>query len=150
MIKLNYTLKDPRCAPHVGSAHSAGLDLRVFLGANPRVDGIEIQPGEVAEFGTGVAVAIPEGWVGLIAPRSSTGKLGLMLTNTTGVIDSDYRGEIGIKVRNLGTEPQILYNFDRIVQLVVVPHLPTQLCEQVDSLDKTERGESGWGSSGQN
>lgn len=148
MQKFNIKLEDERCKPEIGSEHSAGLDLKVFLGTNPRKDAIVIPAGEIVVLETGVSMAIPEGWVGLIAPRSSMGKRKLMLANTIGVIDSDYRGKIKILFHNYGTEDQILYNFDRICQIVVTPFFPGHLAEYVDNLDETIRGEGGFGSTG--
>lgn len=145
---IKYTLADNRCDFKVGSEQSAGLDLRIYLGKNPREDATVINPGETKKYSTGVKVQLPEMWVGIIVPRSSLGKKELMIANTVGVIDSDYRGEIMMTLHNYGKEPQILYNFDRVAQLVVMPHYPTALREKVDSLDETERGEGGFGHSG--
>lgn len=149
MSNLKIKLAHPSCLPHVGSTQSAGLDLRAFLGT--RMDAaIEILPRDTKVFGTGVSVAIPEGWVGIVAPRSSTGKLRLSLENTLGVIDSDYRGELLVRLYNYGDEPQVVYNFDRLLQLVIVPHFNPHSFTVVTELDETERGEQGWGHSGRN
>lgn len=148
MIKLQYTLDHEDCEPFVGSEYAAGLDLRIYLGKYK--SGIELLPGETKMVGTGVKVAIPEGWVGFVVPRSSTGKLRVQLENTIGVIDSDYRGEIKLRLYNFGDEPQAFHNFDRICQLVILPHFPTGLREKVDSLDETVRGGQGFGHSGRN
>lgn len=151
MQKLLIKLDHPDCKPAIGSADSAGLDLRVFLGNNPRRDALQIDPGQKVKVGTGVRVAIPQGWVGLVFPRSSVGtKMDISLANTVGVIDADYRGEIILCLRNDGTESQVFYNFDRICQLVIVPFFPGALAEYVDSLEDTERGEGGFGHSGTN
>lgn len=97
----------------------------------------------------GFAVAIPEGYVGLLVPRSSTGsRFGLCITNTIGVIDSDYRGEL---VASLSIKPNYpIRNYskdDRLIQLVVVP-IYTGLVEEVDKLPETARGHGGFGSTG--
>lgn len=149
MMNIKMKLADPRCAPLVGSRDAAGMDLRVFLSGRDDA-AVVINPGETVMLETGCAVAIPAGWVGLIAPRSSTGKLRITLENTLGVIDSDYRGYIKARLYNFGKEPQILYNFDRIMQMVVVPHFNPNAVEIVDSLDETVRGDQGFGHSGQN
>lgn len=151
MQKLLIKLDHPDCKPAIGSADSAGLDLRVFLGNNPRRDALQIEPGQKVLVGTGVKMAIPQGWVGLVIPRSSVGtKLDISLANTIGVIDADYRGEIKLCLRNNGTEPQVFFNFDRICQIVIVPYFPGSLAEYVDDLDETVRGEGGFGHSGTN
>ncbi|EBX7861883.1 dUTP diphosphatase [Salmonella enterica subsp. enterica serovar Bareilly] len=150
MNKLEYILSDDRCEPFVGSEDAAGLDLRIFIGSKPRVEAIELHPGDTIVIGTGVKFKIPKLWVGLVTPRSSTGKLRIMLENTIGVIDSDYTGEVKLRVHNYGTETQLLYNFDRICQMVIVPHFPPMLRERVESLEETKRGENGFGHSGRN
>lgn len=145
---LEYTLKDEQCEPHVGTRDSAGLDLRVYLGSDGKVPGIELRPGETKVIGTGVCFKIPQMWCGLVLPRSSTGKLRIQLENTLGLIDSDYIGEVKLRLHNFGTETQVLYNFDRICQMVIVPHFPTELRKRVDTLETTERGDGGFGSTG--
>lgn len=147
---IKFVSLTPECDPYVGSEDAAGFDLRLYLGPRPINDIIQILPGEIKELRTGVYFELPKLWCGLIAPRSSTGKLKIKLSNTIGVIDSDYRGEILVKAYNYGTEPQILYAYDRIVQMIVVPHYPTGMLEKVDKLSETIRGEKGWGSSGTN
>ena len=91
---IKYTSIKPECDPFVGSASAAGLDLKIYLGENARDDMIAIRPGETKVLRTGVAFEIPELWCGLVAPRSSTGKLRIQLENTIGVIDADYQGDI--------------------------------------------------------
>lgn len=98
------------------------------------------------EYDTGIAVAIPEGHVGLIFPRSSISKKALFLSNSVGVIDSGYRGPI--KFRFKQTQGENIYQIgDRIGQLIILPY-PKVEFEEVDELDKTERGEGGYGSTG--
>ena len=100
------------------------------------------------KINTGLRVQIPQGFFGAVYPRSSTGvKMQLMLANTVGVIDSDYRGEIMIFMYNYGNDPQVIKNGDRIAQLVIQPYERCELV-QVESLDETDRGESGFGSTG--
>lgn len=148
MKMLEYVLSNPSCEPFVGSEDAAGLDLRVYLGSNPRVEAIELKPGETKVIGTGVRFKIPELWCGMVVPRSSTGKLQIQLENTIGIIDSDYTGEVKLRLYNFGTETQLLYNYDRICQMVIVPHFPPALRKEVKELDETERGSNGFGSSG--
>lgn len=106
---------------------------------------------ELQVYGTGLAVEIPKGHVGLIFPRSSISKTALSLTNSVGVIDSNYRGEIKFKfalednARPAGTS--VYKAGDRIGQLVIVPYVTIE-AEEVQELDETIRGTSGFGSSG--
>jgi dUTP pyrophosphatase len=97
-------------------------------------------------YRTGLAVEIPEGYVGLVFPRSSVSKTTLNLTNSVGVIDSGYRGEIMFKFRYL--EEGMIYDVgDRIGQLIIMPY-PQVEFEEVEDLSSTERGEGGFGSTG--
>lgn len=98
-------------------------------------------------YSTGIAVEIPEGYAGFLYPRSSIYKTGLYQTNSVGVIDSDYRGEIKFIFKSFGSFP-ILYNVgDRIGQLVIMKVPLVQLAE-VSQLSKTKRGDGGHGSTG--
>jgi dUTP pyrophosphatase len=106
------------------------------------------------EYGTGLAVEIPDGYVGLIFPRSSITKVGLNLANSVGVIDSGYRGEIRFRFRvdaasvNENGVARKYAKGDRLGQLVILPY-PTIEPEEVDELSDTARGTGGFGSSGQ-
>ena len=99
------------------------------------------------EYGTGLAIEIPEGYVGLIFPRSSICKQDLLLTNHVGVIDSGYRGEIRFKFKELEHSGQRYYKNDKIGQLIIVPY-PQITFEEVNELSTTERGTGGFGSTG--
>lgn len=117
--------------------------------------------GDYLEYGTGIAVAIPEGYVGLIFPRSSISKQELLLCNSVGVIDSGYRGEIKLRFKRVemanvyyGVGKEFTHYVggdysvgDKIGQLIIMPY-PKIVVEIVDELDSTERGEGGFGSSG--
>ena len=119
---------------------SAGFDLRVGEDAI-------LAPGEHELVSTGTRVAIPDGHVGFVFVRSSLGaKYGIALRNGTGVIDSDYRGEIALSLVNNGTDAICLDRGERVAQLVVVPFHGD--AERVGTLDVTERGEGGFGSTG--
>jgi len=98
------------------------------------------------EYGTGICVEIPEGYVGLIFPRSSISKTGMLLTNSVGVIDSGYRGEIKFRFKYIsGTNS---YNVgDKIGQLIIMPY-PKIEFEEVNELNETQRGDGGFGSTG--
>lgn len=107
-----------------------------------------IEPGGAVMIGTGIAAAIPVGYVGLLFARSSLGaKMRLDLANGTGVIDSEYRGEIKAMLRNTGSANQTVSRGQCIAQLVVVPVNLTPWVE-VENLGATERGEGGFGSTG--
>lgn len=100
-------------------------------------------------IGLGFAAAVPDGYVGLLLPRSSTGaKFGLELNNTCGVIDSDYRGEWKAALKTKSGAPFSWAQGDRILQFMIVPIANVTL-ELVDSLDNTARGTGGFGSTGQ-
>jgi dUTP pyrophosphatase len=119
----------------------AGVDL---YGAAP----VTLAPGERVTVGTGVAVAIPEGYAGLVTPRSGLAhRHGLGVVNAPGVVDSGYRGEIRVILVNHGAEPVSLSRGDRIAQLVVVPVAAGDLVE-VAELPDSERGAGGFGSTG--
>lgn len=120
----------------------AGCDLRA-------VEACELAPGERAAVPTGIAVAIPEGWAGLVLPRSGLARRhGIGLVNSPGLIDSGYRGEVEVLVVNHDpAETFTIAPGDRIAQLVLVPHATAGIVE-VDELDVTARGEGGFGSSG--
>lgn len=98
------------------------------------------------EYGTGLAVEIPEGYVGLIFPRSSISKTGMMLANAVAVIDSSYRGEIKLRYKYIsGTNS---YNVgDKIAQLIILPY-PVVEFEEAQELSETQRSSGGFGSTG--
>lgn len=107
-------------------------------------------PDRMASYGTGIAVEIPQGYVGLVFPRSSICKQHLSLSNSVGVIDSGYRGEIMAKFNLLsdGSDTYSIYNVgDRIAQLIIMPY-PEVTFEEVDVLSDSDRGVGGYGSSG--
>lgn len=98
------------------------------------------------EYGTGIAVEIPEGYVGLVFPRSSICKTGMILSNSVGVIDSSYRGEIRFRFKYVsGTNSYDVG--DRVGQLIIIPY-PTVEFEEVSELNNTQRGSEGFGSTG--
>ena len=135
---------DPRAKlPVYGSADAAGADLYALT------DGpVTVAPGETVMLHTGLAFAIPKGYVGLVCARSSLGaKRGLAPANKVGVIDADYRGEVRVALHNHGGVPQVVEPGDRVAQLVIVPYLSAQFAP-VEELDGTERGSGGFGSTG--
>jgi dUTP pyrophosphatase len=102
-----------------------------------------------AVYGTGLAIEIPEGYVGLLFPRSSNSKTDLYLTNHVGVIDSGYRGEIMFKYRGVRglLDAKVYAKNERVGQLIILPYPQIELIES-DILSETERGDNGFGSTG--
>lgn len=98
-------------------------------------------------YGCGLAVEIPEGYVGLVFPRSSNAKKDLLLSNSVGVIDSGYRGEIMAKFKALRPFPQMYKIGERFAQLIIMP-IPDIEWEEAEKLSDSERGTGGYGSSG--
>jgi dUTP pyrophosphatase len=132
-------LQDEAVIPQYAKPGDAGLDL-VAISEDWNKD------NTMVTYGTGLAFEIPEGHVGLIFPRSSISKTTLNLSNSVGVIDSGYRGEIMFKFRYL--ENGDVYEVgDRIGQLVII-ELPKVNIIEVQELSSTERGEGGFGSTG--
>lgn len=99
------------------------------------------------EYSTGLAMEIPEGYVGLIFPRSSISNKGMILSNSVGVIDSGYRGEIKFRFKVLDRSESWYIPGDRIGQLIIMPYPKVEL-EEVEELSSSERGTGGFGSSG--
>ena len=127
--------------PTRGTSGAAGLDLYAE-------EDTLVSSGASVLIGTGIAVEIPEGYVGLVFIRSGLSKAGVGLTNSVGVIDSDYRGEIKLSMIYVaGNGGHYIRARDRVAQLVVVP-APTFELTEVDALMPTERGAGGFGSTG--
>ncbi len=139
-IKL---LREGATAPTYGSDEAAGADLYACL-ESP----VTIEAGETKMIPTGVAMAIPQGLVGLVYARSGLAtKRGLAPANKVGVIDSDYRGEIFVALHNHGGTAQTVEHGERVAQLVLTPYVTAQF-QAVESLDDTARGAGGFGSTG--
>lgn len=126
--------------PEYKHESDAGMDLRA-------VETVNIYPGESVMVRTGVHVEIPDGYVGLQFARSGLGSKGITLRNAVGVIDSGYRGEILCPIWNTMSEPFTVMAGMRISQLVIVPYMHVNLVK-VDELSDSDRGESGYGSTG--
>lgn len=134
-------LVDGAVAPKQGSKAAAGFDLT----ATSKKWNREFS---VWEYGTGIAVEIPEGYAGFLFPRSSIYKTGFSLTNSVGLIDRDFRGEIMAKFADTYLGDVEGYDIgDRIGQLVIMP-VPEVEYIEVEELSETERGTGGYGSSG--
>ncbi len=130
--------------PQRATPGSAGMDLVACI-----EEPVLLPAGGRAMIPTGLAMAIPTaGWVGLVYARSGLAvRHGITLSNSVGVIDSDYRGEIRVGLCNLGQEPYTIQPGERIAQLVISPVLLPPV-EEADELDNTERGTGGFGSTG--
>lgn len=150
-------LFDTAIMPTYGSAKAACMDLYANIGYHDAmtVNGlakkpnfIEIPPHSTAKIGTGFAFQPPEGYCGLIFARSGLAtKQGLAPANKVGVCDEDYTGEYIVALHNDTDEIQFIHHGDRIAQLMFVPYEQANLIE-VDTLDETERGSGGFGSTG--
>ena len=129
--------------PQYATPMSAGMDLRAFTN-----EPITIMPGERKLIHSGINIQLPEGYELQVRPRSGLAlKHGITLTNAPGTVDADYRGDVGAIVHNLGTEPFVVNNGDRICQIVAKEYVKIEW-EETDSLDSTERGEGGFNSTG--
>ncbi len=130
--------------PHYATEGSAGLDLTVISDN----DTIVIPYKSTMLCRTGLSFEIPKGYVGLIYIRSSIGtKLDLVLSNQVGVIDSDYRGEVMLPLRNLGRGARVVNSGTRIAQMIITPINQVGI-EVVKELSETKRGDGGFGSTG--
>jgi dUTP pyrophosphatase len=131
--------------PHYVTEGSAGLDLRACLQQS-----LEILPGATHLVPTGLAIYIGDrGLAGLILPRSGLGhKHGIVLGNLTGLIDSDYQGELMISCWNRGKETFTLEPGERIAQLVIIPVIQAQFELVQEFFSETDRGEGGFGHTG--
>jgi dUTP pyrophosphatase len=131
------------CLPRYETAGAAGADLKARLDAP-----VAIPPLGRARIPTGLAMEISPGYEAQIRPRSGlAARNGVTMLNSPGTVDSDYRGELGILLVNLGQEPFTVRDGDRIAQIVIAPVVRAQMVEAA-SLSKTERGEGGFGSTG--
>ncbi len=141
-MKIPLQLLDPEMRiPQTAHPGDAGVDLQAR-------QTVELRPGERTLMPTGIAVAIPTGHVGLVAPRSGlAARHGIGVVNAPGVVDSGYRGEVKVILVNHGTEAVVLERGDRIAQLIIMPFVPP-VFEEVDDLSGTSRADGGFGSSG--
>lgn len=136
-------LNDKAILPTYGSTYSAGADLYACMDET-----VTIQPGETVLVKTGLAMAIPEGYAGLIYARSGLAtKKGLAPANKVGVVDADYRGEVMVPLHNHSRMAVDVEHGERIAQMVITPFLTAEYM-LTDELNETERGEGGFGSTG--
>ena len=141
-MKINFKrLNDSAIVPTRGSKYAAGYDLH-------STSDVEIKPGETVKINTGIAMEIPDEFVGLVFARSGIAtKRGLRPANCVGVIDPDYRGEIMVALHNDSDSVQRVNIHERVAQISIVPFLPAEFTE-VDELNDTVRGTGGFGSTG--
>ena len=141
--ELHFVVKEGASLPEFQTAGSAGADLRAYL-SGP----VTLAPMERKMIPTGLFVELPVDYELQVRPRSGLAlKHGITVLNSPGTIDSDYRGEIGVLLINLGTEPFTVQHGDRIAQAVIAPVVPVCFT-QASSLSKTARGMGGYGSTG--
>lgn len=139
--------------PSYANSSDAGMDMTAVT--------VQIsKDGMYVEYGTGIAVEIPEGYVGLLFPRSSISKTSLVLANHVGVVDSGYRGEIKFRFKDTKMKTRVMYGIEqfhcgetayevgeRIGQLMIIPYPKIQF-EEVEELETADRGDAGFGSTG--
>ena len=143
MINLPVINKSNNPLPQYQTKQSAGVDLRAFTSED-----VMLGPGERVLVGTGLHIALPDGYEAQIRPRSGLAfKHGITIINSPGTIDADYRGEIKIRmsIPEVGSKEYDIG--DKIAQLVIIK-LPWVDIEEVQDLDDSDRGEGGFGSSG--
>ena len=143
MVKIKIVNRGTQQLPAYATPQSAGMDLRANI-----TEPITLQPMERRIIPTGLHIALPEGYEAQVRPRSGLAfKHGITVLNSPGTIDADYRGEIGVLLVNLSTEPFVITEGERIAQMVIARHEQGQF-EVVYELDQTERGEGGYGHTG--
>jgi dUTP pyrophosphatase len=142
-MKIQIVNKGNQPLPTYATAQSAGVDLRADIEAP-----ITLKTLERHLFLTGLHIALPVGYEAQIRPRSGLAiKYGITCINSPGTIDADYRGDIGVELVNLSNKPYTVYPGERIAQMVIAKH-ETVTFIPVEVLDKTERGENGFGHTG--
>ncbi|MBO5364475.1 MAG: dUTP diphosphatase [Clostridia bacterium] len=141
-VKIQYIYEGVQ-RPEYATSGSAGMDLSAAMD-----EAVTVPAGGRALVPTGIAMQIPAGYGGFVFPRSGLSyKKGISMCNCVGVIDSDYTGEIKVAVHNISQEDYTINPGDRIAQLVFLPVPQAELIE-CESLDETERGSGGFGSTG--
>jgi dUTP pyrophosphatase len=140
LLLIEYTTDDFELEPKRAHPTDAGADLR---SANDYV----VRPHTAELVDTGIKIAIPEGYFGMVVSRSGHGKHRISLANRVGIIDAAYRGNIMVRLENLSDTDFVIKRLDRIAQLVIMPCLLPGFILS-DELDETARGENGFGSTG--
>jgi dUTP pyrophosphatase len=143
MTEIFVVNKGHQPLPQYATPHSAGLDLRANLDSP-----VTLLPMQRRLIPTGLHIALPEGFEAQVRPRSGLAlRHGITVLNSPGTIDADYRGEVMVLLVNLGEEPFVINDGERIAQLIVARYEKVQFI-LTDSLDATERGEGGYGHTG--
>ena len=142
-MKVKVINQSKHALPEYKTALSAGMDLTANID-----EPIELKPLERRLIPTGLFIELPVGYEAQVRPRSGMAlKHGLTCLNSPGTIDADYRGEIGVIIANVSNDTYTIADGERIAQLVIAKH-ETISWEEVETLDETERGEGGFGSTG--
>nr|WP_297306483.1 dUTP diphosphatase [uncultured Flavobacterium sp.] len=142
-MKINIINKSQHPLPSYETIASAGMDLRANIN-----EPITLQPMQRALIPTGLFIELPIGFEAQVRPRSGLAlKKGITCLNSPGTVDADYRGEVGVILANLSTEPFIVENGERIAQMIIAKHERAEWIE-VEELSTTERGAGGFGSTG--
>lgn len=142
-MKISIINKSKHALPHYETIASAGMDLKANLDK-----AVVLDPLERAIIPTGLFFALPVGCEAQVRPRSGlAAKKGITVLNAPGTVDADYRGEVGVILVNLSNEPFTINDGERIAQLVIAKHERAEWLE-VETLDETERGAGGFGSTG--
>ncbi|WP_320130893.1 dUTP diphosphatase [uncultured Sphaerochaeta sp.] len=142
-IEISITLQAGAKAPAYATAYSAGADICALLSQD-----LVIESGSFSMVPTGLNIALPKGYEAQVRPRSGlAAKYGVTVLNSPGTIDADYRGEVKVILINHGKKPFVVHDGDRIAQLVITSYAEASF-NLVESLDETERGQGGFGSTG--
>jgi dUTP pyrophosphatase len=142
-VEVSITLQAGAKAPAYATSCSAGADICACI-----THDLVLESGAFAMVPTGLCIALPQGYEAQVRPRSGlAAKYGVTVLNAPGTIDADYRGEIRVILINHGNNPFVIHNGDRIAQLVIASYTVTSF-NLVESLDETERGQGGFGSTG--
>ena len=142
-MKVKVVNKSKHSLPHYSTIASAGMDLRANI-----EESINLKPLERAIIKTGIFMELPVGFEAQVRPRSGLAfKKGITVLNSPGTIDADYRGEVGVILVNLSAEEFVIEDGERIAQMVIAKHEQADWFE-VETLDDTERGAGGFGSTG--
>ena len=143
MLKVKIINKSKHALPEYATAQSAGVDLRANID-----EPIVLKPLERRLIPTGIYIGLPVGYEAQVRPRSGLAlKHGISVCNTPGTVDSDYTGEIGVILINLSNEDFVVNDGERIAQMIIAKHEHAEW-DVVDVLDKTERGDGGYGHTG--
>lgn len=143
MDKIKIINKSKHELPQYATSQSAGMDLKANVSET-----ITIRPMQRVLVKTGLFIALPAGYEAQVRPRSGLAlKQGITVLNSPGTIDADYRGEIGVILINLGQEDFCVHDGDRIAQMVIAQYEQAEW-DVVTELDDTERGDGGFGHSG--